>query len=160
MRKFLSIAILLIFPLLIKAQTTYVLDSTTLTYRLVKDSLDIPWEIIWGPDDYIWCTERFGRVSRIDPISGQQNVLLDLSSDVYEQSESGMLGMVLHPDFSSNPHVFIAYTYLSGSNIQERLVRFNYTGTSLVAADTLVENIIGNTTHIGSRLIILPDNTL
>ncbi len=51
MRKFLSIAILLIFPLLIKAQTTYVLDSTTLTYRLVKDSLDIPWEIIWGPDD-------------------------------------------------------------------------------------------------------------
>ncbi len=160
MRKFLSIAILLIFPLLIKAQTTYVLDSTTLTYRLVKDSLDIPWEIIWGPDDYIWCTERFGRVSRIDPISGQQNVLLDLSSDVYEQSESGMLGMVLHPDFSSNPHVFIAYTYLSGSNIRERLVRFNYTGTSLVAADTLVENIIGNTTHIGSRLIILPDNTL
>ena len=160
MRQFLSIAIILICPKVIQAQTTYTLDSTTLTYRLVKGSLDIPWEIIWGPDDYIWCTERFGRVSRIEPITGQQHVLLDISADVYEQSEAGMLGMVLHPDFTNTPHVFIAYTYLSGSNIRERLVRFNYTGTSLVAADTLIENIIGNTTHIGSRLIILPDYTL
>lgn len=142
------------------AQTTYTLDSTVVTSRIVADSLDIPWEIIWGPDDYIWCTERFGRVSRVNPTTGQQNVLLDISSDVYQQSESGMLGMVLHPDFANSPHVFIAYTYLSGSNIRERLVRFDYTGTSLVAADTLIENIQGNTTHIGCRLIILPDNTM
>mgnify|MGYP000247632855 CR=1 FL=1 len=143
-----------------KAQTTHVLDSTTVTSREVIDSLDIPWEIIWGPDNYIWCTERFGRVSRINPTTGQHHVLLDLSSSVYEQSEAGMLGMALHPDFANYPHVFIAYTYLSGSNIRERVVRFNYTGTSLVAADTLVENIIGNTTHIGCRLIILPDTTM
>lgn len=142
------------------AQTTFTLDSTVLTQRLVKDSLDIPWEILWGPDDHIWCTERFGRVSRINPNTGQQNVLLDLSSDVYQQSEAGMLGMVLHPDFTNNPQAFIAYTYLAGSNIRERLVRFNYTGTALVPADTLLENIQGNTTHIGCRLIILQDNTL
>ena len=144
----------------ISAQTTFTLDSTELTSRVVKDSIDIPWEIVWGPDDHIWMTERFGRVSRVNPKTGNQQVLLDLSGEVYERSETGMLGMALHPDFDNSPHVFIAYTYLSGNNIRERLVRFNYDGSQLIAADTLIENIIGNNTHVGARVIILPDNTL
>jgi len=141
-------------------QNTYTLDSTVLTSRVVKDSLDIPWEIIWGPDNHIWTTERYGRVSRINPETGKQEVLLDLSTDVYEQSEAGMLGMVLHPDFTNVPHVFIAYTYLNGRSIQERLVRFIYDGSQLIPADTLIESIQGNTTHIGCRLIFLSDQTL
>lgn len=154
-------ALLLLMSLVgVHAQSTFVLDSTTLTSIVVQDSLDIPWEIIWGPDDFIWSTERFGRVSRINPETGRQKVLLDLSSEVYVRSEAGMLGMVLHPDFENNPHVFIAYTYVEGSQIRERLVRFNYDGTKLVAADTLIENILGNNTHVGCRLLILPDNTL
>ncbi len=156
----LTLALLFMCSFSITAQTTYTLDSTELTSRVVKDSLDIPWEIVWGPDNHIWMTERFGRVSRINPVTGVQSMLLDMSSDVYEQSESGMLGMVLHPDFDNNPEVFIVYTYLSGSDILERLVKFNYNGTSLIAVDTLIDNIKGNTTHIGSRIIILPDNTL
>ncbi|MBD80732.1 MAG: glucose dehydrogenase [Crocinitomicaceae bacterium] len=142
------------------AQNKYTLDSTELTSRVVKDSLDIPWEIIWGPDDFIWTTERFGRVSRIDPVSGKQHVLLDISSQVYERSEAGLLGMVLHPEFDKNPHVFIAYTYQSGSNIRERMVKYNYDGSKLTPLDTLIEDIKGNTTHIGCRLFILPDKTM
>ncbi|MFT5512904.1 MAG: glucose/arabinose dehydrogenase [Bacteroidia bacterium] len=160
MKKALITAITLCITIGAFAQGSHTLDSTTLTSRVVKDSLDIPWEILWGPDDHIWMTERYGRVSRINPETGQQFVLLDLSADVYQNSESGMLGMALHPDFENNPHVFVAYTYLAGSNIRERLVRFNYDGTKLVAADTLVDDINGNTTHIGCRLFILPDNTM
>ena len=157
-------SVIIIFILGITApligQTKYTLDSTVLTSRTVKDSLDIPWEIIWGPDDHIWCTERYGRVSRINPKTGAQQVLLNISADVYERSEAGMLGMVLHPDFTNTPDVFIAYTYLNGSSIRERLVRYNYTRGVLVPSDTLIENIQGHTTHIGCRLIFLPDNTL
>ena len=159
MKKLLNLLILLFSAELAHSQT-YTLDSTVLTSRVVKDSLDIPWEIIWGPDDFIWTTERFGRVSRINPTTGKQHVLLDISTQVYERSEAGMLGMVIHPDFEKNPHVFIAYTYQSGSNILERLVKFNYDGSKLTPLDTLIDNIKGNTTHIGSRLIILADNTL
>lgn len=158
--KKLYLIILLIASQTALGQNTYTLDSTVLTSRTVKDSLDIPWEIIWGPDNHIWCTERYGRVSRINPTTGNQQILLDISSAVYEQAEAGMLGMVLHPDFSNTPDVFIAYTYLFNRNIRERLVRYNYNGTILVPKDTLIENIQGNTTHIGCRLIFLEDNTL
>lgn len=155
------ILLVFVFAMLVSSgQTKHLIGSTEVTSRIVKDSLDIPWEITWGADNHIWVTERFGRVSRINPSTGEQNVLLDISSDVYERSEAGMLGMVLHPEFDINPHVFIAYTYLSGSIISERLVKFSYDGTLLAPIDTLIEGIKGNTTHIGSRLIILPDNTL
>jgi glucose/arabinose dehydrogenase len=40
------------------------------------------------------------------------------------------------------------------------MVKFKYDGDSLLALDTLIEDIRGNTTHIGCRLLILPDNTL
>lgn len=142
------------------SQDTYLLDSTVLTSRVIKDSLDVPWEIIWGPDDHIWCTERFGRVSRINPLTGYQQVLLNISTHVYEQAEAGMLGMVLHPNFNTTPHVFIAYTYVDRFSIKERLVKYFYDGMKLNPIDTLLDNIEGATTHIGCRLIFLEDNTL
>lgn len=152
---------LLLLPLFFgKSQAqTYTLDSTVLTSRNVISGIDIPWEIIWGPDNYIWMTERYGRVSRVNPQTGAQTVILNLTSSIYQQSESGLLGMMLHPDFTNQPYVYLVYTYLSGNNIRERLVRYSYNGTSLVSPSTLLENIVANTTHDGSRLMLLPDNT-
>lgn len=139
---------------------TYNLDSTTLSSRTVVDSIDIPWEILWGPDNHIWMTERFGRVSRVDPQTGQQELLLDISNQVYEQSEAGLLGLLLHPDFDNQPYVYLVHTYLSGNNILEKLVRYNYNGTALISPQILLDNIEGYTTHIGSRLILLQDSTI
>ena len=68
--------------------------------------------------------------------------------------------MVLHPNFATTPEVFIAYTYGSFSNLKEKLVKYIYNGTSLVNPVVILDNIVGNTTHNGSRLIILADNTL
>ena len=152
--------LLCITPLLVQSQNTYTLDSTVLTARTVITGIDIPWEIVWGPDDHIWMTERFGRISRVNPTSGAQDVLLDLSSEVYVRSEAGLLGMVLHPEFESNPYVYCAYTYLSGNNILEKLVQYTYDGDSLSSVKTILDNIKGNTTHIGSRLLITPDKKL
>jgi len=125
------------------------------------NGIDIPWEIQWGSDDHIWMTERYGRVSRLNPTTGVRTTILDLTSSVYVNSEAGLLGMQLHPDFENTPQVFLAYTYFSGG-IKERIVRYQYNSTSGLLENplTLIEGINGNTTHIGCRLLILPDNTL
>lgn len=39
--------------------------------RVLKSGLNFPWEISWGKDDHLWMTERGGRVSRVEPRSGQ-----------------------------------------------------------------------------------------
>ena len=143
-----------------QSQTNINIGSTTVEVETIYTGLDIPWEIIYGPDGFIWTTERKGIISRIDPVAQTKTVILNIVSSVYQNSESGMLGMALHPNFAANPEVFVAYTYGTFSNLKEKLVKYTYNGTSLVNPVVILDNIIGNTTHNGSRLLILPDNTL
>jgi aldose sugar dehydrogenase len=159
--RLLTCSLALAFPFISSAQNTVTVGETTLAVRDVLTGIDIPWEIIWGPDDHIWFTERVGRISRLNPETGERTVLLNITSTVHQVSESGLLGMVLHPDFPETPHLFVAYTYLAGfNNIRERIVRYTYDGDALVNPFTLLENIPGASTHNGCRLLILPDNTL
>jgi len=158
---FLLLVQLVLTTSLTSAQSTVTVGNTTLDVREVITGIDIPWEIIWGPDNHIWFTERIGRISRMNPETGDRTVIINLTSSVHQTSESGLLGMVLHPDFENTPHVFVAYTYLAGfNNIRERFVRYEYNGTGLINPLTLIENIPGTSTHNGSRMLILPDNTL
>jgi glucose/arabinose dehydrogenase len=140
---------------------TLQLDSTTLSVTVVAENLDTPWEILWGPDDHIWMTERRGVVSRVDTASGDVQVLLDISDVVDEGSENGMLGMVLHPNFlhPDSQFVYIVYTYY-GSAPTERLVRYTFDQDTLVDETILLDDMPSSYYHIGSRLIILPDRTI
>jgi len=142
------------------AQTNMTIGSTTVEVDTIYTGLDIPWEIIYGPDGFIWTTERKGIISRIDPVAQTKTVILNIVSSVYQNSESGLLGMAMHPNFATTPQVFIAYTYGTFSNLREKVVKYTYNGTSLVNPTVILDNIIGNTTHNGSRIQILPDNTL
>jgi glucose/arabinose dehydrogenase len=142
------------------AQGTVAVGNTTLTVRNVISTLNVPWEIIWGPDNFIWMTEREGIISRLNPQTGQKNIILDIQSSVYSQSESGMLGLALHPDFPTTPYLYTVYTYAVSGNVKEKVVRYTYNGTTLVAPMTLLDGINGNSTHAGARLYILPDNTM
>lgn len=136
------------------------LRETSIDTVTIITGLDIPWEIQWGPDDHIWTTERYGRISRINPETGTQDVILDISDQVFEEGESGLLGMVLHPNFDMHPYVYTAYTYMASGNIKERIVRYEYSDGQLIDELILLDNIQGNTTHDGCRMIILPDQTL
>lgn len=132
--------------------------NTQLDTTIIATGLDTPWEILWGPDDMIWMTEREGKVSRINPVTRERQVLLEI--DVTEDGESGLLGMAIHPDFDSNPYVYLVYNYSQSGDIKERLVRYTMQGNQLLNEEILINNITGNNYHIGSRLIFAPDGKL
>lgn len=135
------------------------LEPVDTTSRVLTQNLTYPWEILWGPDHYIWMTERGGRVSRVNPANGAVTPLLTIP-DVQSQGEGGLLGMVLHPDFSSTPHVFVAYNYNNGGNYREKIVRYIYNGTTLINPVILLDNIAAGGVHNGCRLLITPDQKL
>jgi aldose sugar dehydrogenase len=134
-------------------------QSQAIETNVIATGLDTPWEILWGPDDFIWTTERPGIVSRIDPESGDKFEILDITDIVHEESESGLMGMVLHPNFSTTPHVFIVYT-IREQGVEAKIVRYTYDGEKLVDPLTIFENVPGNSTHDGARLLIDDDMTL
>ncbi|WP_375416981.1 PQQ-dependent sugar dehydrogenase [uncultured Hymenobacter sp.] len=139
--------------------------AATVTVSALATGLTNPWELIWGPDNFIWMTERAGRISRVNPATGQVLRLLNVP-DVNETGESGLLGMALHPQFAANPYVYVVYNYAVNQVLKEKLVRYTYaagavgTAGSLGSPLVLVENIPAVSTHSGSRLLILPDLTL
>ncbi|WP_428665275.1 PQQ-dependent sugar dehydrogenase [Runella sp.] len=136
-------------------------ECTELQTREVLTGRQLPWEILWGPDDFIWMTEKDGKISRVNPQTGAVQTLITIS-DVYSNGEGGLLGMVLHPDFTNNPYVYVSYNYsidntISGMRV--KVVRFTYNSGSntLGSPFILVQNILGNSTHDGSRLVITPE---
>lgn len=128
----------------------------TIAVRTVIDHIFIPWEIIYGPDDHIWLTQKNGYICRLEPNSGHLDTLYYEPQTVI-QSEGGMLGMALHPGFPAQPYVFVAYEYLSGNDYRERVIRLTYAGDSLGQAQPIFDGIIGAVNHNGCRLLIRGD---
>jgi aldose sugar dehydrogenase len=131
---------------------------------VIKDSilasgLSQPWEILWGPDNFIWMTERGGKISRVDPNTGTVTPVFTVS-DAVAQGEGGLLGMVLDPNFVTTKQLYIAYNYNEASVYKEKIVRYTYNGTSLISPATIYENITAGGIHNGCRLLITADQKL
>ncbi len=152
------ISLIILNGFLMKSESQITIGTTEIDTNTIATNLDTPWEILWGPDDHIWITERFGKISRLNPETSEMTELVTIDG-IYEVGESGLLGMVLHPDFIKNPYVFVVYNYRESVR-KERLVRYTYSNGKLVSPVTLLEGIAGANNHNGSRLIIDVDNKL
>jgi len=131
---------------------------TELQTRQVVGGLQFLWEILWRPDNFIWMTERGGKISRVNPQTGAVQALLTILH-IYSDGEGGLLGMVLHPSFALNPFVYVTYNYNPPQGPREKIVRFTYNSANntLGNAFVLLQDISANVYHNGSRLVITPD---
>ena len=158
MKQLLSI-LMILFTVSSFAQDVQI-GETTLTFRDVVTGVEVPWEMLWGPDDHLWVTERPGRVIRIDPETGNFNTILDWESEVESGGEPGMLGMALHPDFENTPLVYLVYNFSAGFSVRERLVSFEWDGENLVNETILLDDIPGGGIHNGARLLMSLDGKI
>lgn len=76
----------------------------------VVGGLEVPWGIQVAPDGRIFVTERPGRIRVIrdgilDPVPWAE-------MDVYAESEAGMMGLALAPDFPETGHLYVGVTVL------------------------------------------------
>lgn len=142
------------------ALTTFPVGNTTVTASALASNLNTVWELLWGPDNFIWMTERGGRVSRVDPASGQVLPLTTIA-DVTQTGESGLLGMALAAAPTAGTYwLFVVYNYTDQGALKEKLVRYTYANGTLGSPTVLLGNISATTTHSGSRLLVLADGTL
>ena len=126
--------------------------------RVVKQGLRHVWEMLWGPDDHIWFTEREGKISKMNPATGTI-VFSTAINGVISSGEGGLLGMALHPDFLSNGHLYVVYNYTGTSGYREKLVRYTFANNSITNPTTLIENISASGIHNGSRIKVVNEST-
>jgi PQQ-dependent dehydrogenase (s-GDH family) len=145
-------------------------DGAAFSSRVLTTGLSNPWAMRWGPDGMIWVTERTsGEVTRVDPVSGAQQVLLTLA-DVYTGPQhEGLLGMALHPELlqgTGNDFVYIGYTVNNGTaenpDPAARIVRYTYDPDlqELVQPTILIDGLPAWNDHNAGRVVFGPDRKL
>jgi PQQ-dependent dehydrogenase (s-GDH family) len=140
------------------------------TSRVVTTGLAGPWEVAWGPDGFLWVTERIGkRVVRVNPADGTRRVAVTIDDVHQSLAQDGLLGMALHPDLlkhSGSDYVFVAYTYDAdpGEGLARRMKvrRYTYDAStgSLSKPVDIITGLPHGTDHGAGRLVFGPDGKL
>jgi PQQ-dependent dehydrogenase (s-GDH family) len=136
------------------------------TSRKVISNLDFPYEIIYGPDNHIWATERTGkRIIRINPGNSEKKTLITIEEVFQTAGQDGLLGLALHPHFlqgTGEDYVYTAYTYDSGNGRQLKIRRYTYNaeGQTLHSPLDLITGLSASNDHNSGRLIISEDNKI
>jgi PQQ-dependent dehydrogenase (s-GDH family) len=145
-------------------------DNSLFSSRVLTTGLSNPWAMRWGPDDMIWVTERTsGEVTRVDPSTGAQQLLLTLD-DVYTGPQhEGLLGMALHPELlegTGNDYVYVGYTINNGTaedpDPSAQIVRYTYDSNlqQLVDPMIVIEGLPAWNDHNAGRVVFGPDDKL
>lgn len=144
--------------------------AESFTSRVLASGLANPWTVLWGPDGYLWITERTTfRVTRVDPSDGSAHVALTLTDGYQSVVQDGLMGMALHPDLlqrRGRDYVYLAYTYDAdpGPGLTRRLRVRRYTydaaAQALTAPTGVLDNLPAHDDHGGGALVVGPDDRL
>ncbi|MCR3955345.1 MAG: PQQ-dependent sugar dehydrogenase [Gudongella sp.] len=140
----------------ISEEDAIIYSTQDLTYEIevIGEGLEIPWEILPLSNGRFLVTERPGRVLVLD-----KGEIYSLQG-VEHIGEGGLLGLEKSPDFDSDGHVFLYYTYREGSQILNRVSRFTLEEDTLVDETYILDRIPGSRFHNGGRLKFGPDEKL
>ena len=155
--------------------------STPFEMTVLTTGLQGPWEITWGPDDFLWVTERVGgRIVRVDPSDGSKHVAIKIGEAFAPGGQDGLLGLALHPELlkgTGNDYVYTAYTYKDQARGPDETVpdrfsayRFLYTKIVQLTYDPatgmlgdpveLISGMPASNDHNSGRMKIGPDSKL
>ncbi len=137
-----------------------------LNVRQVVTGLSAPTTMAFiGANDFLVLQKNDGRVRRVTAGVLQSAAVLDL--DVDGQSERGLLGIALHPDFPVSPLVYLYFTETSsgdgsGNGTANRVYRYSWNGSTLATPGTLIADlpISPGPNHNGGVIAFGPDGKL
>ncbi len=108
--------------------------------------------------DRIFVTEKDGMIRVI-----QNNTLLESplatlrGADVFD---GGLLGIALHPNFSSNHYLYVFLTYDENGNLWNKIIRITESGNKLQSAEVILDRIPGSSFTNGGFVKFGPDEKL
>jgi aldose sugar dehydrogenase len=124
----------------------------------VASGLEVPWGFAFLPNKNLLFTERRGRVRLIEGGNLRAEPVF-VVPDVEPSSESGLMDVSLHPNYSTNNFVYLAYAY-AGDGKRVKVVRYKFDGKSFTQDKVIIENIPAAPNHAGTRARFGPDGKL
>ena len=132
------------------------IPSNTEDIKIVAQNLNIPWEIAFLPTGDMLVTERSGKLLKI----GSETQVIKEIEGVKHIGEGGLLGLVLHPNFSLNNYIYLYSTSQDASGIFNRVERYKFLNDSLSERNVILTGIKGSVNHDGGKIAFGPDGYL
>ncbi|WP_417310692.1 glucose/sorbosone family PQQ-dependent dehydrogenase [Devosia sp.] len=149
--------------------------------KVLTQGLSGPWELTYGPDDFLWVTERTaGRIVRVDPADGSVHEAITIDEVQAPGGQDGLLGLALHPELgqgTGNDFVYTVYTYEDRPRgpdtvvtdeyspyryLYTKIIRLSYDAETGELSDPkeLIAGLPASNDHNSGRLKIGPDGKL
>lgn len=138
-------------------------SSQEVEIEFFKGNFSDPLNLQHANDDRLFVVEQGGRIKIIQADGSVNSVpFLDISGQVSNGGEQGLLGLAFHPDYATNGYFYINYTKTNGDT---QVSRFSVDPTNPDLADENSElPIIGYTqpfsNHNGGCIAFSPDGYL
>ncbi len=103
----------LLAPLALASPVAALTLASKFEDQAVITGLNFPVAMRFSSEGEIFVAEKDGRVKRFAPLPtpGAAEVVLDLRAEVNSFYDRGLLGLALHPDYPTEPYVYLLYTY-------------------------------------------------
>ncbi len=106
------LAAVVVFPLQVATRAQAITLPSGFQEQVVFSGLSQPTNIEFAQDGRIFIAEKGGRIKVFDGLADTTPTLFaNLSANVHDQWDRGLLGMTLAPNFPADPWVYVLYTY-------------------------------------------------
>ena len=139
---------------------TYTVQQTerhAVRVTIQTDGLEHPWSLAFLPDGRMLVTERPGRLRYVEADGTLDPTPIDgLPAAVAQEGQGGLHDIALHPDFTHNRLVYIAYAGKSGRRYGTELARGRLDGHRLADVEVLFRALPKSHggLHFGGRVVL------
>ncbi|MEX0931325.1 MAG: PQQ-dependent sugar dehydrogenase [Candidatus Paceibacterota bacterium] len=125
--------------------------------KVILTNLTVPWDFVFLPDGGLLISERDGTLLYKDT----EQELHEISIPETKQTgESGLLGIMLHPDFKENNLLYVYLTTETETGLINRVERYRFSNGELTQKEIILDRIPGARYHDGGRIAFGPDQML
>ena len=138
----------------------YTADGYKFRLETVVEGLDIPWSVDFLPNGGMLIAERPGPIRRFE--DGKLHPPVEGTPDVWAKGQGGMLEVALHPDYTDNGWVYLAYSAAAERKggkamamtkiVRGRIIDNAWRDEALIF-EAPEETYIATSRHFGTRLV-------
>ena len=129
--------------------------------EVIADGLEYPWSLAFLPDGGYLVTERVGRLRQVTP-DGQLSEPIAGLPDILVESQGGLMGLLLAPDFEDSRTLFLSYAVGAADDNTTQLARARLIDGALRDLEVIFTAEPNRTrpVHWGGRMAWLADGSL
>ncbi|MEZ4730745.1 MAG: PQQ-dependent sugar dehydrogenase [Caldilineaceae bacterium] len=122
-------------PLYAQAQPSQITLPPGFVAEAVTTKLDGPTAFAIAPDGRIYVTQKAGTVRVIQDNQLVSENFIDISQEVNQAYNRGLVGIALHPNFPQTPYVYLAYVYQPQEAYKHKAIGARLSRVMRVSAD-------------------------